>query len=96
MLSCLLCLRSTDTCLKVLETNVGLGRKLSLLLGGVIQVMFVIGSIYPTLFSDRFGRRQPMMWGSFGLFICMMMISILLSFRGTPFPLFPPVLQVVQ
>lgn len=52
--------------------------------------MFVIGSIYPTLFSDRFGRRQPMMWGSFGLFICMMMISILLSFRGT----LPPVLLV--
>ena len=67
---------------EVLETNVGLDRQLSLLLGGVIQVMFVIGSIYPTLFSDRFGRRQPMMWGSFGLFICMMMIAILLSFRG--------------
>ncbi|OJJ39405.1 hypothetical protein ASPWEDRAFT_25241 [Aspergillus wentii DTO 134E9] len=68
----------------VLEYNVGLGRKLSLLLGGVIQVMFVIGSLYPTFFSDRFGRRKPMMWGSFGLFICMMMISILLSFQGTP------------
>lgn len=33
----------------VLEVNVGLDRELSLLLGGVIQVMFVIGmfSIYP-------------------------------------------------
>lgn len=41
------------------------------------------GSIYPTFFSDRFGRRKPMMFGSFGLFLCMMMISILLSFKGT-------------
>jgi hypothetical protein len=40
------------------------------------------GSFYPTFFSDRYGRRQPMMWGSFGLFISMMMISILLSFKG--------------
>ncbi|CAG8179075.1 unnamed protein product [Penicillium salamii] len=69
----------------VLEYNVGLSRKLSLLLGGVIQIMFVIGSIYPTFFSDRFGRRKPMMWGSFGLFISMMMISILLSFKGIAF-----------
>ncbi|CAG8939573.1 unnamed protein product [Penicillium salamii] len=69
----------------VLEYNVGLSRKLSLLLGGVIQIMFVIGSIYPTFFSDRFGRRKPMMWGSFGLFISMMMISILLSFKGITF-----------
>lgn len=86
----------------MLQYNVGLTRKLSLLLGGVIQIMFVIGthrhpkltlevtdsltsetgSFYPTFFSDRFGRRQPMMWGSFGLFISMMMISILLSFKG--------------
>ncbi|PYH93646.1 sugar transporter [Aspergillus ellipticus CBS 707.79] len=67
----------------VLEYNVGLDAKLSLLLGGVIQMMFVIGSFYPTFYSDRLGRRSPMMWGSFGLFICMLMISILLSFKGT-------------
>lgn len=83
----------------MLQYNVGLDRKLSLLLGGVIQIMFVIGmsfdnphlspfanalvgSFYPTFFSDRFGRRKPMMWGSFGLFFSMMMISILLSFKG--------------
>ncbi|KAJ5390444.1 uncharacterized protein N7496_001512 [Penicillium cataractarum] len=67
----------------VLQYNVGLDRKLSLLLGGVIQIMFVIGSFYPTFFSDKYGRRQPMMWGSFGLSISMMMIAILLSFKGT-------------
>ncbi|KAL4992564.1 hypothetical protein BDW68DRAFT_184091 [Aspergillus falconensis] len=68
----------------MLQYNVGLDPKTSLLLGGVIQVMFVIGSFYPTFYSDRLGRKKPMMWGSFGMFICMMMISILLSFKGTP------------
>ncbi|KAL4810027.1 hypothetical protein BDV18DRAFT_150427 [Aspergillus unguis] len=67
----------------IIVVNVGLEAKTSLLLGGVIQLMFVIGSFYPTFYSDRLGRKKPMMWGSFGLFICMMMISILLSFKGT-------------
>ncbi|KAL9087124.1 MAG: hypothetical protein Q9159_003819 [Coniocarpon cinnabarinum] len=66
----------------VLEDNVKLSRNLSLLLGGVIQIMFPIGSLVPALFLDRLGRRRPMMWGSFGLAICMMMISILLSIEG--------------
>lgn len=63
------------------EQNVGLTRNLSLLLGGVINAMFFLGSLFPTFFLDRYGRRKPMMWGSFGLGICMMMISILLSFQ---------------
>ncbi|RAH85301.1 putative transcription factor TFIIIB complex subunit Brf1 [Aspergillus japonicus CBS 114.51] len=67
----------------VLQYNVGLDAKLSLLLGGVIELMFVIGSFYPTFYADRLGRRGPMMWGSFGQFLCMLLISILLSFKGT-------------
>ncbi|PYH74803.1 sugar transporter-like protein [Aspergillus vadensis CBS 113365] len=67
----------------ILEDNVGLDAKLSLLLSGVIQLMFVIGAFYPIFYSDRLGRRSPMMWGSFGLFVCLLMISILLSFKGT-------------
>ncbi|KAF2192873.1 putative Myo-inositol transporter 1 [Zopfia rhizophila CBS 207.26] len=66
----------------VLEINVGLSRNLSLLLGGVINLMFFIGSLYPTFFLDRIGRRKPMMWGSFGLGFSMMLIAILLSFQG--------------
>lgn len=65
----------------VLQLNVGLDRNLSLLLGGVINLMFFIGSLYPTFFLDRIGRRKPMMWGSFGLGISMMLIAILLSFQ---------------
>ncbi|EAW09841.1 sugar transporter-like protein [Aspergillus clavatus NRRL 1] len=68
----------------VLEDNVGLTPKMSSLLGGVIQIMFVIGSFYPTLYSDKLGRRKPMMWGSFGLGVCMLMLGILFSFEGTP------------
>lgn len=65
----------------VLQLNVGLSRNLSLLLGGVINAMFFLGSLFPTFFLDRYGRRGPMMWGSFGLGVCMMMISVLLSFQ---------------
>ncbi|PGH23700.1 hypothetical protein AJ80_02306 [Polytolypa hystricis UAMH7299] len=67
----------------VLETNVGLDRNLSLLLGGVIQIMFLLGSFVPSFLVDRIGRRKPMMWGSFGLGLSMMLISILLSFKGS-------------
>ena len=45
--------------------------------------MFFIGSFVPSLLADRIGRRRPMMWGSFGLGISMMMIAILLSFKGS-------------
>lgn len=66
----------------VLQINVGLTRNLSLLLGGVINMMFFFGSLYPTFYLDKTGRRKPMMWGSLGLGVSMMMISILLSFQG--------------
>ncbi|KAF2026542.1 putative Myo-inositol transporter 1 [Setomelanomma holmii] len=64
----------------VLQTNVGLDRNLSLLLGGVINLMFFIGSLLPTFTLDKTGRRKPMMWGSLGCGASMMMIAILLSF----------------
>lgn len=44
--------------------------------------MFVLGSFFPALFVDRVGRRAPMIWGSLGLGICMMMVAVCLSFRG--------------
>lgn len=65
----------------VLTLNVGLTRNLSLLLGGVVNLMFVIGSLLPTFTLDRTGRRKPMMWGSLGCGASMMMIAILLSFK---------------
>lgn len=65
----------------VLQLNVGLDRNLSLLLGGVINMMFFFGSLYPTFTLDRTGRRKPMMWGSFGCGASMLMIAVLLSFQ---------------
>ncbi|KAL1999838.1 hypothetical protein VTN02DRAFT_3897 [Thermoascus thermophilus] len=68
---------------RVFEYNVGFSSSLSLLLGGIAQCMFLIGSFVPSFFVDRLGRRRPMMIGSFGLGLSMMMIAILLSFQGT-------------
>lgn len=45
--------------------------------------MFPIGALFPTFLADKYGRRKPMIWGSFGLGTCMMFIAILLSFRGS-------------
>ena len=67
-----------------LQENVGLTRNLSLIIGGCVQTMFVFGSIYPTIYADKVGRRKPMIWGSLGLGISMMLIAVLLSFKGTP------------
>jgi MFS family permease len=64
----------------VLQVNVGLDRNLALILGGAINAMFLIGSFLPAFFLDQMGRRRPMMWGSFGCAVSMMMIAILLSF----------------
>ena len=63
-----------------LQETVGLSHNLALVIGGAVQCMFFIGSLFPTFFLDRLGRRRPMMWGSLGLAISMMMLSILLSF----------------
>ncbi|KAI5202963.1 putative Myo-inositol transporter 1 [Aureobasidium subglaciale] len=63
-----------------LERNVGLSHNLSLLIGGFVQTMFFFGSLIPTFLLDRMGRRRPMMWGSLGLAISMMLIAVLLSF----------------
>ncbi|KAH0353887.1 putative MFS sugar transporter, partial [Aureobasidium melanogenum] len=63
-----------------LEFNVGLSHNLALLIGGFVQTMFFFGSLVPTFLLDRMGRRRPMMWGSFGLAISMMLIAVLLSF----------------
>ncbi|KAI1623431.1 putative MFS sugar transporter [Exophiala viscosa] len=66
----------------VLQVNVGLSRQLSLVLGGCINLTFMIGSLFPTFFIDRYGRRRPLMWGFGGLGISMLLIAVLLSFNG--------------
>ena len=64
----------------VLVANVKLEAKTAQLIAGFIELMFIFGALAPSLALDRMGRRLTMMWGCAGLAICMMMISILLSF----------------
>ncbi|KUL89213.1 hypothetical protein ZTR_03672 [Talaromyces verruculosus] len=63
----------------VLVQNVGMDRKIAQVLGGCINMMFMFGSILPSLALDRMGRRITMMLGCTGLGICMLLISALLS-----------------
>ncbi|KAL6407857.1 hexose carrier protein [Ilyonectria robusta] len=63
----------------VLVQNVGQTAQMAQILGGCIQIMFMVGAILPALALDRMGRRKTMMWGSLGLGFCMMMVAILLS-----------------
>ncbi|RDW67035.1 general substrate transporter-2 [Coleophoma crateriformis] len=65
----------------VLVQNVGMSAQLAQILGGCINMMFMFGSLIPTFFLDRMGRRKTMFWGCAGLGISMMMISILLSIK---------------
>lgn len=68
-----------------LEDNVGLSRNLSLIIGGCVNAMFFFGSLIPTFFLDRMGRRNPMMWGSAGCSISMLLIAVLLSFQQSKY-----------
>jgi MFS family permease len=63
----------------VLQQNVGMSVQRSQILGGCINMMFMFGSILPSLALDRMGRRRTMLWGCTGLGLCMMMTSALLS-----------------
>ncbi|EMC91538.1 hypothetical protein BAUCODRAFT_97668 [Baudoinia panamericana UAMH 10762] len=64
-----------------LRDNVHLTGILPQVIGGCVQTMFFFGSLVPTFYLDQMGRRRPMMWGSLGLAISMMLIAVLLSFN---------------
>ena len=50
----------------VLVKNGGLNPKLAQILGGCINIMFVIGSLLPSFMLDSMGRRKTLMWGAAG------------------------------
>lgn len=58
--------------------------RMSLILGGCVNLMFPIGSLGPSLALDRMGRRKTMMIGCTCLSICMMMVSAMLSQATDP------------
>lgn len=65
------------------QTTMGMGRNLSMILGGAIQCTYLVGSAIPVLLMDRFGRRTLLMICSIGLCFCFVMVSILLSLGTT-------------
>jgi MFS family permease len=63
----------------VLVQNVGFDKRTAQILGGCINMMFMFGSILPSIALDRMGRRKTMLWGCLGLGVCMLMVAALLS-----------------
>jgi sugar porter (SP) family MFS transporter len=61
------------------QENMGLSRNLSLILGGCTQIAYLFGSAIPLFVMDRYGRRNLLMFSVGGLFLCMLMVSILLG-----------------
>lgn len=66
----------------VLINNVGLARNLAMILAGVSSICFTLGSLVPSLYGDKLGRRIPMTLGHASGGFSMMMISIMLSFQN--------------
>jgi MFS family permease len=64
----------------VLVKSVGLPARQAQLISGFVELMFIVGNLLPAFALDRMGRRKTMMFGVGGLGLCMMMVSILLSF----------------
>ncbi|EQB56561.1 hypothetical protein CGLO_03418 [Colletotrichum gloeosporioides Cg-14] len=68
----------------VLVQNVGTTTRTAQILGGCINMMFMFGSILPSLALDRMGRRKTMISGCLGLSICMLLVAALLSQAESP------------
>lgn len=66
----------------VLQGNVGLSQNMSQLLAGAVNCMFLVGAAIPSFLLDRMGRRRPMLYGSAGLGICMLLVAVLLRFQS--------------
>lgn len=60
----------------VLETMIGLSRRLSLILAAAAATQYALASIFPFFYIDRLGRRRAMMFGLFGCSIAMAVIAV--------------------
>ncbi|KAF9892070.1 hypothetical protein FE257_002476 [Aspergillus nanangensis] len=61
------------------QETMGMSRNLAMILGGCIQLTYLVGSAIPVFLVDRFGRRTLLMICSAGLCFCFVMVTILLS-----------------
>lgn len=64
----------------VLVQNVGMPAGRATLIAGFVELMFVVGNTLPAFRLDRMGRKKTMMVGCGLLSLCMLCISVLLSF----------------
>lgn len=62
----------------IYEESVGLSRNLSLLMGGFLQVWFLVASILTWYLIGRFGRRQLFIFGYIGFGACFLLLTIML------------------
>lgn len=63
----------------LLENSVGLPVNTSLLVAGLVGVIFVTFSVYAIFFIDRWGRRKPFIITSVLQALSMALVAILLS-----------------
>lgn len=66
----------------ILQDNMGLARRLSLIIAGCAQITYLFGAFIPVFLMDRYGRRPLLMVCSGGLCFCFVMVSILLSLNS--------------
>lgn len=64
-----------------LAASAGLSPTLAQAVGGTVQSMFFFGSLVPTFFLDRMGRRAPMLLGAAGCAASMLLIAVLTVLR---------------
>ncbi|KAF1991620.1 general substrate transporter [Aulographum hederae CBS 113979] len=70
----------------VYQQTMGLGRTMSLILGGCTSLTYLLGSLIPLWTVDRFGRRALLMFSATGLCACFSLAAILLSTVSTTDP----------
>ncbi|KAK9369482.1 general substrate transporter [Lipomyces kononenkoae] len=66
----------------IYEQNVGLSRNMSLLMGGFLQIWFLIASIFTWYLIDRVGRRKLFVTAYLGEAVCMAVLGAMVHVGG--------------
>lgn len=63
--------------------TMGLNYNMQLIMSGVLNITHLVGVSSSILTLDRFGRRPPLLWGSFFMTISHLIIAILVGLFST-------------
>ncbi|KAM0754671.1 putative hexose carrier protein [Meredithblackwellia eburnea MCA 4105] len=66
----------------IYEQSVGLSRQLSLLMGGFLQIFFLVASLITWYTIDRVGRRALLIFGQFGMGTMFLVLMAALGYPG--------------